>query len=74
MSVTITVSDSGKYATVSGPLHTCEIHGIEDARRWVRFYESESRRRFGHFYKPKLAAFQEVLSQMEAKQGACNGR
>lgn len=68
MGLKVIISPTGEAATVSGTHHTTQMVGIEDAEKWVRFYERLAAGKSGRFYTQKLAAFREALQGMRDRQ------
>lgn len=69
MTLSVTVSDSGGSAVVSGKYHAHQLLGLADADHWIAFYEREVGRRNGRFYTAKLAAFREARATMAKRMG-----
>jgi hypothetical protein len=65
MSFRVILNQERTAATVAGSYHSTQVVGVDDARRWVAIYRRMAGGRFGQFYRGKLAAFEEVLRQME---------
>jgi len=68
MSLRVIVSPTGKSATVAGAFHSTQMDGIADAERWVAFYEKMAAGKSGRFHRARLAAFQQALRDMKARQ------
>ncbi len=64
----ILISPTGQSAVVSGKYHSTQIVGLDDAARWVRFYERMAKGKSGRFYKASLDAFRQALRDMRAAQ------
>lgn len=67
MALTVIISPTGASATVSGDYHSTQIVGLEDAERWVAFYERAAKGKYGRFYRDKLVAFREARDGMKSR-------